>query len=217
MGAPAIYARISLDKAGEAAGVTRQIDGCCHLAELEGWSIDEVLIDNDLSPYSGACRPEYERVLDLVRRREIDVIVAYHPDRLFRRLADLVELTKVVATAGVEIRTVAAGHVDLNTASGRFTAQVLGATAEHESSRISERVSAKHLQSAATPTAAAVPTATGVWHRAGSRSCRRKPRCFDKPQRECWVGSRSRRSSSTSTSAASHRRTARSGGQARWA
>jgi DNA invertase Pin-like site-specific DNA recombinase len=83
------------------------------LADLEGWSVDEVLIDNDLSAYSGACRPEYERLLDLVRRREIDVIVAYHPDRLYRRLADLVELTKVVASAGVEIRTVAAGHVDL--------------------------------------------------------------------------------------------------------
>lgn len=124
---------------GEAAGVGRQIDSCRHLAELEGWRIDEVLIDNNLSAYSGACRPEYERLLGLVRRREIDVIVAYHPDRLYRRLADLVELTKVVASAGVKIRTVAAGHVDLNTASGRFTAQVLGAAAEHESARIGER------------------------------------------------------------------------------
>jgi len=91
---------------------------------------------------------EKQRLLDLLRRREIDVIVAYHPDRLYRRLADLVELTKVVASAGVEIRTVAAGHVDLNTASGRFTAQVLGAAAEHESARIGERVSAEHHQNA---------------------------------------------------------------------
>jgi site-specific DNA recombinase len=135
-------------RAGEATGVGRQIDACSHLADLEGWSIDEVLVDNDLSAYSGACRPEYERLLDLVRRREIDVIVAYHPDRLYRRLADLVELTKVVASAGVEIRTVAAGHVDLNTASGRFNAQVLGAAAEHESARIGGRVSAKHHRNA---------------------------------------------------------------------
>jgi len=76
------------------------------------------------------------------------VIVAHHPDRLHRRLADLVELTKVVANAGVEIRTVAAGHVDLNTTSGWFTAQVLGAAAEHESARIGERVSMKHRQNA---------------------------------------------------------------------
>jgi site-specific DNA recombinase len=59
-GRAAIYARISLDKVGEAAGVGRQIEACRHLAEVEGWSVDEVLVDNDLSAYSGACRPEHE-------------------------------------------------------------------------------------------------------------------------------------------------------------
>ena len=144
----AIYARISLDKVGKAAGVGRQTERCRHLAEIEGWSVESVLVDNDLSAYSGAHRPGYEQLLELVRQGQIDVIVAYHPDRLYRRLADLVELTKVVAHADVEIRTVAAGHVDLNTASGRFTAQVLGAAAEHESARIGERVSMKHRQNA---------------------------------------------------------------------
>jgi hypothetical protein len=204
-GRAAIYARISLDKVREATGVRRQIDACRQLADLEGWSVDEVLIDHDLSAYSGACRPEYERLLDLVHRREIDVIVAYHHDRLYRRLADLVELTKVVA----------AGHVDLNTASGRFTAQVLGAAAEHESARTGERVSAKHHQSAATPTAAAAPPATGEWPRARSRSYPRRLTCSFRPPHACWLASRLRRSSSTSTSAASPRPTARSGGPAR--
>ncbi len=57
-GRAAVYARISLDKVGEAAGVGRQIDACRHLADLEGWRVDEVLVENDLSAYSGACRPE---------------------------------------------------------------------------------------------------------------------------------------------------------------
>ncbi len=149
------------DKVGEAAGVGRQIEACRHLTEVEGWSIDEGLVDNDLSAYSGACRTEYERLLDPVRRREIDVIVAYHPDRLYRRLADLVELTKVIASAGAEIRTVAAGHVDLNMASGRFTAQVLGAAA-HANGSVP---SIARTRSAATPTAAAAPTATDNSHR----------------------------------------------------
>ncbi len=46
---------------------------------------------------SGAPRPEYGRLLCLARQREIEVIVASHPDRLYRRLGDLVELTKIVA------------------------------------------------------------------------------------------------------------------------
>jgi DNA invertase Pin-like site-specific DNA recombinase len=141
-GRAAIYARISLDKVGEAAGVDRQIDACRHLADLAGWSGDEVLVDNDLSAYSGACRPEYERLLDLVRRREIDVIVALPPRPAVPTARRPRRVTKVVASAGVEIRTVAAGHVGLN------TAQVLGAAAEHEPARIGERVSAKHHQNA---------------------------------------------------------------------
>ncbi len=47
-GRAAIYARISLDKVGEAAGVGRQIDAYRHLADLEGWSVDEVLVDEVL-------------------------------------------------------------------------------------------------------------------------------------------------------------------------
>jgi hypothetical protein len=48
----AIYARISLDKVGEAAGVGRQTEGCSNLAANEGWIVEHVLIDNDLSAYS---------------------------------------------------------------------------------------------------------------------------------------------------------------------
>lgn len=72
-GRAAIYARISPDKVGEAVGAGRQIDSCRQLAELQDWSvnevhIDEVPIDDILSAHSGARRPEYERLLDLVRQ-----------------------------------------------------------------------------------------------------------------------------------------------------
>lgn len=144
----AVYCRISLDQTGEAAGVDRQEQACRELAEREGWQVSRVLVDNDLSAFSGKRRPAYEQLLDLTRRGEVDAVVAYHPDRLYRRLADLVGLTDVVGKSGIELRTVAAGHVDLSTASGRFQAQILGAAAEHESARIGERVSMKHQANA---------------------------------------------------------------------
>lgn len=145
----AIYCRISLDQTGEAQGVERQEQACRELVEREGWEVVEPpLVDNDASAFSGKRRPQYERMLDLVRRGAIDAIVAYHPDRLYRRLTDLTGLTDLVRAARVEVRTVAAGHVDLNTASGRFTAQVLGAAAEHEAARLGERVSMKLKQNA---------------------------------------------------------------------
>jgi DNA invertase Pin-like site-specific DNA recombinase len=63
-----MYARISLDKLGKAAGVGRQTERCRDIAEREGWAVENVLVDNDLSAYSGTRRPEYEQLLDLVRR-----------------------------------------------------------------------------------------------------------------------------------------------------
>lgn len=138
-----VYTRISHDPSGEAQGVERQAGVCLELADHEGYDVVAVLTDNDLSAFSGKARPAYEQMLELVNGREVDVVIAYHADRLYRRLSDLVQLTDVVKRAGVEIRTVSAGNIDLNTASGRFQAQVIGAAAEHEAARLGERVKMK--------------------------------------------------------------------------
>ncbi|MEZ5342684.1 MAG: hypothetical protein R2706_14925 [Acidimicrobiales bacterium] len=42
-----------MDKVGEAAGVTVRSTHACIWPTWRGWSVDEVLIDNDLSAYSG--------------------------------------------------------------------------------------------------------------------------------------------------------------------
>jgi DNA invertase Pin-like site-specific DNA recombinase len=143
----ALYARISNDPTGREAGVERQREACEELAERLGWEIAEQITDNDLSAFNGAHRPGYERLLGLIERGAVDAVVAYHPDRLYRRLRDLGRLTDVIERNRVEVRTVAAGEVDLSTASGRFTAQVLAAAAEHESARMGERIIMKHQQS----------------------------------------------------------------------
>jgi site-specific DNA recombinase len=68
-------------------------------------------------------------------------VVAYHPDRLYRRLPDVEGLVDAVQGAGAEVATVKAGDVDMATASGRMIARILGSVARHESERIGERVS----------------------------------------------------------------------------
>ena len=144
----AIYCRISADLTGEAAGVDRQEGLCRELADLHGYDVEHVIVDNDVSAYSGVERPGYEHLLRLVETGRVDVVVAYHVDRLYRRILDLGRLAATIERHRVEVRTVSAGEVDLSTASGRFTAQILAAAAEHESARIGERVAAKHRQNA---------------------------------------------------------------------
>jgi DNA invertase Pin-like site-specific DNA recombinase len=133
----AIYTRISLDKSGERLGVQRQLEDCTALAERLGWEVVEHFDDNDLSAYSGRTRPGFEGLLDALKRGEVDALICWHPDRLYRTLKDLVRLLDLAT--GVEIRTVNGGDLDLSTATGKMLATILGSVSFNESAHKSER------------------------------------------------------------------------------
>src|SRR4051812_13990279 len=75
-----------------------------------------------------------------VQAGELDVVVAWDPDRLHRSPAELEAFIAAVERAGVEVVTVQAGRWDLSTASGKLVARMLGSIARHESDHKSERV-----------------------------------------------------------------------------
>ena len=100
--AAAIYARISSDPDGLAAGVSRQIEDCRAFAERRCWPVADVYVDNDTSAYSGKKRPEYERMLDDLAAGIRDAVIVYHLDRLHRRpreLEDFLDLCQRSASA----------------------------------------------------------------------------------------------------------------------
>lgn len=135
-----IYARISADKAGEAAGVDRQEADCRALAMRLGWNVVAVFVDNDVSAYSGVVRPQYRAMLDAVRAGEVGGVIAWHTDRLHRRTSELEELVNIAEAHNLQIQTVSAGTIDLSSASGRMVARMLGAAAQHEVEHSRERV-----------------------------------------------------------------------------
>jgi site-specific DNA recombinase len=135
----AIYLRISQDKTGEAAGVTRQQEDCAALADQLGWQVVEIYQDNDTSATSGKPRPAYRRMLLDIEGDRIDAIVTWHTDRLYRTMRDLEELVDMVEGHKLAIRTVRAGDIDLATPTGRMLARILGATAQHEVEQKADR------------------------------------------------------------------------------
>jgi DNA invertase Pin-like site-specific DNA recombinase len=147
-----IYARISHDATGQQAGVTRQVEACAHLAAAREWElVRPELVDNDISAYSGARRPAYEELLALIRDRKVDAVIAWHMDRMCRRVADLVELLKLAVgtngTPGVRVATVH-GDLDLSSPIGRMFATILIAVAEYEAAHKGERHAAANLAAA---------------------------------------------------------------------
>jgi DNA invertase Pin-like site-specific DNA recombinase len=136
----AIYARISSDREGAGLGVERQESDCRALAERLGWDVVAVYVDNDISAYSGAPRPEYRAMLEAVRAGQVQGVIAWHTDRLHRRAAELEEFVTIAEAHHLQVQTVTAGTVDLSSASGRMIARMLGAAAQHEVEHARERM-----------------------------------------------------------------------------
>jgi DNA invertase Pin-like site-specific DNA recombinase len=127
-----IYARISLDATGEERAVARQIEDCRRLITYRDWSeAREPLVDNSISASSGARRPAYEQLLELIDARATDVIVCWAIDRLTRRMIELEQLITRCEAAGVRIVTVS-GDVDLASAHGRMVVRMLATVAQGE-------------------------------------------------------------------------------------
>ncbi len=151
-----IYTRISRDDSGQGAANERQETECRRLAEYRGWDIIDVESDISFSASSGKRRPAWNRVLERIEAKEIDVVVAWHFDRMTRTMADLEDLINLSVDNGVGISTVT-GDIDLNTDTGRMIARILAAVARGEVERKSERQRSANRQRAS----AGVPWPSG--------------------------------------------------------
>jgi site-specific DNA recombinase len=146
------YARISKDDTLEGRGVGRQSDDIAAVCGRNGWSLLEVLTDNDVSAsrYSRKPRPAYARLLELIASGTVDRAVVYDVDRLLRQprqLEDLIDLCEQ-RNGAFQLHNIN-GQLDLSTGSGRFVARVLVSKAAMESDDMSRRLRRSFDQKAA--------------------------------------------------------------------
>lgn len=135
-----IYCRISDDREGRREGVDRQEKACRQRAARLGWDIVAVLVDNDISAYSGKPRPKYEEGLRMLRDGEADAVLALTSRRLQRNWRDAFEFLDLVEQKDIAVVLVKSGTVDLSTADGRREARRKAVDDQHESEEIGERV-----------------------------------------------------------------------------
>lgn len=145
----AIYCRISRDAQGDKLGVDRQERECRALAERLGWEVVQVYVDNDISAYSGKVRPQYRAMLADVKTGKIGAVLAWHPDRLYRRAVDLEEIVNIAEAHHLQIATATAGDVNLSTPAGRMNARIIAAVAQGEVENTRSRVRSKKQEMAA--------------------------------------------------------------------
>lgn len=168
----AIYVRISDDHGDDeesddprdryrprGLGVARQEVECRELAETLGWTVGRVYSDPDISAYGSKRRPGFEEMLSALDRGEFDAVICWHVDRLYRNMRDLERVITIMESRRIELRTVAAGGLDLSTPAGRQMARILGAVARAEVETKGARQRSANRQA----------RAAGQWNRAGVR------------------------------------------------
>lgn len=82
-------------------------------------------------------RPGFQKLLDRIESG--DVLIVTKLDRLGRNAMDVRQTVEGLANNGVRVHCLALGGVDLTSAAGKMTMQVLGAVAEFERDLLVER------------------------------------------------------------------------------
>jgi site-specific DNA recombinase len=144
----AVYTRLSADPTGAQTATSRQLSGCRSFADLRDWEIRTVYEDVDLSAYQrGVVRPDYQQMLDDIRHRRVDGILAWKLDRLVRRPAEFERLWSLCEDSGVFLAS-AMEPLDTSTDMGLALVRVLVAFASLESATIGVRLRAKFKERA---------------------------------------------------------------------
>ena len=147
------YVRVSTEEqANEGVSLDAQEARIRAYCAMRGLNLVEVIIDAGVSAGKPmGSRDGGKRVLDLVRARKVNAVVALKLDRLFRNCADCLTVIAGWDKAGVALHLVDIGGsaVDTSSAMGRFFLTVMAGAAELERNQVRERTSMamKHMAS----------------------------------------------------------------------
>ncbi|AJX33439.1 recombinase family protein [Burkholderia oklahomensis] len=110
--------------------------------EAAGFSVDKrrVVTESISGSISANQRPGFAELL--LKMEEGDVLIVTKLDRLGRNAMDVRATVEALADRGIRIHCLALGGVDLTSAAGRMTMQVLNAVAEFERDLLIERTRA---------------------------------------------------------------------------
>src|SRR6201993_513886 len=134
----AIYARVSSEQQREENTIASQTASLIEFAKNHELEVPKEWIFED-EGYSGATleRPGLERLRDLAAEGQIQVVLAYAPDRLSRKYAYQILLIEEFARHGVETLFVRAPQG--TSAEDQLLVQFQGMIAEYERAQILER------------------------------------------------------------------------------
>lgn len=143
----AVYIRLS-EETDATTSPQRQRDDCVQIVRNHGWDFDpdrDLYEDLDISAYSGARRPAFDRLMGQLD--QYGALVVWKLDRVYRRFTGFVKLVERLEHADVRLVSVN-DTLDTSTPMGQAIAGFLAAQAETESANMGVRIRSaqRHLR-----------------------------------------------------------------------
>lgn len=110
-------------------------------AALEDMELVEILADEGISGCSIKSRLGVQRLLQMVKAREVQAVIIYALDRLARNTTEALEMSRLMDQRSIGLHSMTE-KLDTGSAHGRFFFTLLASLAEMERGIISERISA---------------------------------------------------------------------------
>jgi len=109
----AIYARVSTDdQADKGYSLPSQLDGCRQFVDQLGYSVVAEFREDHSGATPVAERPQGKRLVEMIKIREVDVVVVHQVDRLSRDIVDLLATVRNWLRVGIEIYALDVGEID---------------------------------------------------------------------------------------------------------
>jgi DNA invertase Pin-like site-specific DNA recombinase len=145
----AVYARVSLDRDGDARTIDRQLESCRQYVENRGHEVVREFVDRNASAYNRKKeRPQFERMREGLHSRAFDAVCVWKLDRLARRVTTAFLIAADLQQVGAILMCVE-DQVDTSTGMGQAIFGLMVAMAENEAESIGKRVKAVRAQEAA--------------------------------------------------------------------
>jgi len=148
----AIYARVSTDD----QSCDRQIAELQQYSQRSGFEV--VAIVQETGSGAKNNRKERQKIIDLARRREIDLILVSELSRWGRSTQDLLQTIQDLAVRGVALRALNGPDLDTSTAQGELMLGLMSVISQFERSLLRERIKSgiAHARSKGTKTGRAI-------------------------------------------------------------
>lgn len=137
----AVYLRVSTeDQAKEGFSIAAQKEKLTKYVEVNDWELYDYFIDDGISGKNIKDRPELTRLIELIKKKEINNVLVYKLDRLTRSVKDLINLIELFEQYDCSFSSVTE-KLDTSNAVGRMFIKIIGIFAEFERENLAERVS----------------------------------------------------------------------------